>query len=55
MSIYGDVDTGDVESLMKKQVLQRNAFENQSIFLKDVNDLMHVSQKQILMVMTFDM
>jgi hypothetical protein len=43
---------------MKKHVLQRNAFKNQSVFLKDkkdVNDLMHVSQKQILMLMTFDM
>jgi hypothetical protein len=43
---------------MKKQVLETNAFENQSIFLKDkkdVNDLMHVSQKQILMLTNFDM
>jgi hypothetical protein len=42
---------------MKKQVL-KNAFENQSVFLKDkkdVNDLMHVSQEKILMLMTFDM
>jgi hypothetical protein len=42
---------------MKKQVLQTNALENQSIFLKDkkdVNDLMHVSRMQILMLMTFD-
>jgi hypothetical protein len=41
---------------MKKQILQRNAFENQSIFLKDkkdVNDLIYVSRKQILMA--FDM
>jgi hypothetical protein len=38
--------------------LQRNAFENQSVFLKDkkdVNDLMHMSWKQISMLMTFDM
>jgi hypothetical protein len=43
---------------MKKQVLQSNTFENQSVFLKDkkdVNDLMHMSQKQIPMLMTFDM
>jgi hypothetical protein len=43
---------------MKKQALQTNAFENQSVFLKDkkdVNDLMHVSWKQILMMITFDM
>jgi hypothetical protein len=43
---------------MKKQVLQRNAFENESIFLKDkndVNDLMHVSWKPIPMLLTFDM
>jgi hypothetical protein len=43
---------------MKKQVLQTNGFKNQSVFLKDkkdVNDLMHVSQKQILMLMTFNM
>jgi hypothetical protein len=38
--------------------LQRNAFENQSVFLKDkkdMNDLMHMSRKQISMLMTFDM
>jgi hypothetical protein len=43
---------------MKKQVLQTNAFKNQSVFLKDkkdVNNLMHVLQKQILMLSTFDM
>jgi hypothetical protein len=43
---------------MKKHVIQRNTFENQSVFLKDkkyVDDLMHMSQKQILMLMTFDM
>jgi hypothetical protein len=42
---------------MKKQVL-KNVFKNQYIFLKEkkeVNDLMHVSQKQILMLTTFDM
>jgi hypothetical protein len=43
---------------MKKQVLQTNTFENQSIFLKDkkdMNDLMHVSWKKILVLTTFDM
>jgi hypothetical protein len=43
---------------MNKQVLQRNVFENKSVFLKDnkdVNDLMHVSWKQTLMLMAFDM
>jgi hypothetical protein len=43
---------------MKKQVLQTNAFKNQNIFLKDkkdLNDLMHVSRKQIPMLTTFDM
>jgi hypothetical protein len=43
---------------MKKQVLQTNAFKNQNGFLKDkkdVNYLMHMSQKKILMLMTFDM
>jgi hypothetical protein len=42
---------------MKKHVLQTKALENQSVFLKDkkdVNDLMHVSRKKILMLMTFD-
>jgi hypothetical protein len=36
---------------MKNQVLQTNAFENQSVFLKDkkdVNDLMHVSRKLLI-------
>jgi hypothetical protein len=36
----------------------KNALENQSIFLKDkkdVNDLMHMSRKQIPMLTTFDM
>jgi hypothetical protein len=35
-----------------------NAFKNQSVFLKDkkdVDDLMYMSRKQILMLMTFDM
>jgi hypothetical protein len=43
---------------MKKQVFQINAFKNQNVFLKDkkdVNDLMHVLRKHILMLMTFDM
>jgi hypothetical protein len=43
---------------MKKQVRQTNAFENQSVFLngkKDVNGLMHVLRKQIVLLMTFDM
>jgi hypothetical protein len=36
----------------------KNAFENQSVFLKDkkdVNELMHVLQKQILSLTNFDM
>jgi hypothetical protein len=43
---------------MKKQALETNTFENQSVFLKDkkdMNDLMHVLWKQILMLMTIDM
>jgi hypothetical protein len=51
-------DTGDVELLDAEAVHQTNTFENHSVFLKDkkdVNDLMHVSRKQILMLMTFDM
>jgi hypothetical protein len=39
------------------QVLQRNAFRNQNVSLKDkkgVNNLVHVSLKQIEMLMTFD-
>jgi hypothetical protein len=39
------------------QVLQRNAFRNQNDSLKNKNgviDLMHVSLKQIQMLMTFD-
>jgi hypothetical protein len=39
------------------QVLQRNAFGNQNDLLKSkkgVNDLMHVSLKQIQMMMNFD-
>jgi hypothetical protein len=51
-------DTGDVELLDEEAVHQTNTFENHSVFLKDkkdVNDLMHVSRKQILMLMTFDM
>jgi hypothetical protein len=42
---------------MKNQVLQRNAFRNQNVSLKDkkgVNNLVHVSLKQIEMLMTFD-
>jgi hypothetical protein len=53
-----ELGTDDDNCWMKKQVLQTNAFENQSVFLKDkkdVNDLMHGSRKQILMLMTFDM
>jgi hypothetical protein len=43
---------------MKKYVPQTIAFKNQSVFLKDkkdVNDLMHVSRKQIPLLMNFDM
>jgi hypothetical protein len=43
---------------MKKHALQRNVFENQIVFLKDkkdVDDLMHMSRKQIPMLMTFNM
>jgi hypothetical protein len=39
------------------QVLQRNAFRNQNDSLKnkkDVNNLMHVSLKQIQVLTTFD-
>jgi glutamine amidotransferase PdxT len=39
------------------QVIERNAFGNQNDSLKNkkgVNDLMHVSLKQIQMLMTFD-
>jgi glutamine amidotransferase PdxT len=39
------------------QVLQRNAFGNQNDLLKnkiDVNNLMHVSLKQIQVLTTFD-
>jgi hypothetical protein len=53
-----EIDTSDVELLDEEAGPSKNAFENQSVFLKDkkyVNDLMHVSQKQILMVTTFDM
>jgi hypothetical protein len=41
----------------KSQVLQRNAFKNQNVSLKDkkgVNDLMHVSLKQDQIQMAFD-
>jgi hypothetical protein len=53
-----ELDTSDVELLDEEQVLQRNAFENQSVFLKDkedMNDLMHAPRKHIPMLMTFDM
>jgi hypothetical protein len=42
---------------MKKQTI-KNAFKNQSVFLKDkkdMKDLMHVPRNQILMLTTFDM
>jgi hypothetical protein len=61
--MHSKKDVNDLMSMtyscwMKKQVLQRNTFKNQTIFLKDkkyVNDLMHMSWKQILMLTTFDM
>jgi hypothetical protein len=40
----------------KNKVLQRNTFENHSVLLKenkDVNDLIHLSPKQILTLTTF--
>jgi hypothetical protein len=39
------------------KVLQRSVFQNHSVLLKenkDVNDLIHVSPEQILMLMTID-
>jgi hypothetical protein len=53
-----EIDTSDVELLDEDVGPSKNAFKNQSVFLKDkkdVNDLMHMSWKQILMLMTFDM
>jgi hypothetical protein len=45
---HAKLDIGDVELLDEEVGPSKNAFENQSIFLKDkkdVNDLMHVSRK----------
>jgi hypothetical protein len=42
--------TGDTELLDKEASPSKNAFKNQNVFLKDkkdVNDLMHMSRKQI--------
>jgi hypothetical protein len=53
-----ELDIGDIELLDEEAGPSKNAFENQNIFLKnkkDVNDLMHMSQMQILMLTTFDM
>jgi hypothetical protein len=51
-----ELATHDVE-IKEEEPGQRNAFENQNDLLKnkkEVNDLMHVSLKQIQMLMTFD-
>jgi hypothetical protein len=53
-----ELDTDDVELFYEEACPSKNAFKNQSVFLKDkkdVNNLMHVLRKQILMLMTFDM
>jgi hypothetical protein len=53
-----ELATGDTELLDEEAGPSKNAFKNQSVFLKDkkdLNDLMHVSWKQILMLMTFVM
>jgi hypothetical protein len=53
-----ELDTGDVELFYEEAGPSKNAFKNQSVFLKDkkdVNNLMHVLQKKIPMLMTFDM
>jgi hypothetical protein len=53
-----ELATSDAELLDEEACPLKNAFKNQSVFLKDkkdVSDLMHVSQKQIPMLMTFDM
>jgi hypothetical protein len=42
-----ELDTSDVEWLDEEAGPLKNAFKNQSVFLKDMNDLMHVSRKQI--------
>jgi hypothetical protein len=52
-----ELDTGGAE-LLDEAGTSKNAFKNHSVFLKDkkdVNDLIHVSWKQILMLTTFDM
>jgi hypothetical protein len=38
-----ELDTGDTELLDEEAGPSKNAFKNQSAFLKDMNDLMHVS------------
>jgi hypothetical protein len=53
-----ELDIGDAELLDEEAGPSKNVFKNQSIFLKDkkeVNDLMHMLQKQILMLSIFDM
>jgi hypothetical protein len=53
-----ELATGDVELLEEVPCPSKNAFRNQSGLLKDkkdVNDLMHLSLKQIQMLTTFDM
>jgi hypothetical protein len=52
------LDTGDTLLMDEEACPSKNTFENQSVFFKDkkeMNDLMHVSRKQILMLKTFDM
>jgi hypothetical protein len=50
-------DGAGLTELATHDVHQRNAFGNQNVLLKDkegVNDLMHISLKQIQMLTTFD-
>jgi hypothetical protein len=53
-----ELDTDDAELLDEEADRSKKSFKNQSVFLKDkkdVNDLMHMSQKQILILMIFHM
>jgi hypothetical protein len=48
-------EQGPLKNLFKNyMVLQRKVFGNHNEWLKDVKNWMHVSPKQILMLLTFD-
>jgi hypothetical protein len=51
-----ELDIGDIELLYEEEGRsKKNTIKNQSVFSKDMNDLIHMLRKQSLMLMTFDM